>query len=507
MNYKYIFEHDEKSYTTHKIIFWLGLLAIMLLRNFYFGWAYFPYLDDYNQYGIFFNRAQNLDSIWENIVVYYDLIAHRPVVDLLDAYIFQRFWPNMQWLLLFFTMVHFAVVYLFYYILKNSGIGFGLIGIFILALFPGLFEAVYWISASSRIVLGMFFVLLSVFFALKKNIWAFAIINIISTGFYEQIIVFNLVFTLAILLLNSTADRKYYIVPVLSTFLIGIHYIFFLNDGRRGNNLISFFGLFGHWIRLTGSIFNTLIMVNFRTIRFGLMTGFSLINLSFFLVIAYVLFLYFHKKEHVYEDFGWLLKALFGVILIITPFAPFFIMDSTWLPPRTAFVSFFGIAIVADVLFNLAPILKKLVPLLIIPMFLVHVAELNNFQAISNDDQTVIQNFLALNIPNENYIIILNAPIISSSVTYPGNHRLENITSSNWAFQGGVNAATNMNNQFRNIHPVPQWRLIPQLDNPLFFGMDDQLNIFPLNYDNGQFFTVDTIEVFGENYDNMFRKR
>lgn len=498
MNYTF----KEKFFNKNQAIFWVGLLVIMVLRNFYFVWTYFPYLDDHNAYGIFFNRARNMGNVWENIIVYYNLLAHRPVVDLLDAYVFQWFWQNMQWLLLFFTLLHFGLVYIFYDILKKSNINFGITGILVLALFPGLFEAVYWISASTRIVLGMFFVLSSVFFALKKNIWSFAILNIISTGFYEQIIVFNLAFTLAILFINKFNKKIYYVIPIVSTFIIGVHYIFFLDAGRRGGNqLVSFNNLFSHWLSLFMSIVNTVLFVNMRIIRHGFFRGISFVNFSIIIVIAYIVFLYLYKQnKQKNDDKINIFKILFGIVFSIIPFLPFFIINSTWLPPRTTFISFFGIAIILDDL--LISHAKKLVPLLIIPMFFVYVAELDNFRMIYRDDKILIENFLALDISSYRNIIILDSPIISSPVTYPGNHRLENISSSNWAFQGGVNATSG--EQFRTILPVRQWNVIPIVENPIFLRIDNDLNIFVLKYIDGMFLKNDV--VFGLDYLGMFRR-
>ena len=147
-----------------EILFWVGLCVLMLLRVFYFGFDYFNYLDDNNTYGIFFRR--NAD-IWNDIVLWYGLYTFRPIAFFADAYITQWFWPRMELVLLFYTIMSFATLYLFREVLRKSGISFGVAGLIVLAFVPLNIEAVYWIGASTRFVPGMFFSILSGYMLIK----------------------------------------------------------------------------------------------------------------------------------------------------------------------------------------------------------------------------------------------------------------------------------------------------------------------------------------------------
>lgn len=529
----YNFSKDYRD-TRYVFIFWVGLLVIMLIRNFFFGFTYFRFLDDYNTYGVFFRRNSD---IFNDILLYYRNFRWRPFAALADAYITQWFWPAMQVVLLFYTLMHFFTVYFFHRVMVISKINFSLFGIIIISLTPILAEAVYWIGAATRLVPGMFLSILSVYFLLvhisydEKNIFKrkylllYILFNFASVGFYEQIVVFNLTFTLLIVFLNR--HRMYYNVkaiyftPIMATIVIFVYYLIMSigDDGTRVS-LVNLFSLFSHAIQTSGRIINLLVFTNYEISINGFFRGITLIFtlfgvLSLVFIIAFVGFLLFSSyrtylsfENESYEKF--LLRILIGIILTLMPFAPFFILQPQQLPPRTIYPSIFGIAILLDTLISIISNVKFLKQVkyiihsvLVIPFFLIYIAEVNNYRLLEKTDNIIIANFLEAfyesGYNDGDTIILFNTRLTFADVTGGGSpYRLENVTSSNWAMQGIANATSDMF-RFTSIQPVrdygtlhSQWIMYGRL-----FGIDEDLNIFQLNMYLNRLYVSNTSELFG----------
>ena len=495
------------------LAFWLGLLAVMLARTFFFGFSYFLYLDDYNTYGIFFRRNEN---IWQDIILFYGHYTWRPLAFFADAYITQWFFPRLEWVLLFYTFLHFFVVVLFYDILKKCELNFGALGILLISLSPILFESVYWIGASTRLLPAMFLSLLAVYFMIKKKYVLFGILSVLQSGFYEQMVVFHLVFSCAIILIMNK-NRKLMLIPFGASIFMALYYFIFdfLVDGRAAGRMqfIEISNILTHPLRVILAAFNTMLRTNFLINFHGIISGFMLLTtfITIFisvLVVIYSVFVFSNlKKESLsLEEFydNPLTKLLLGVVLTIAPLAPFFVLQGIWLPPRTIFASIFGLSILVDTVFSLFPKTFKAITsaLLIVPFFLVYIAEVNNFRLIEQTDTIIINNFLnTFEGDEDDFIVLLNTNYIISNVTFEGNHRLENISSSNWALLGGLNS-TSREHTFTNVMPVQNGSEIPDWDEIVFLGMDEYLNIFNLQLINNTFYADG--EVFGTLEENIF---
>ena len=495
------------------LIFWFGLLGVMLARTFFFGFSYFLYLDDYNTYGIFYRRNEN---ICQDIILFYGHYTWRPIAFFADAYITQWFFPNLQWVLLFYTLLHFFVILLFHSILKKCELNFGTLGILIIALSPILFESVYWIGASTRLLPAMFFSLLAIYCLLRKNYIVFGILSLIQAGFYEQMVVFHLVFSAGVILITNM-PKKLILIPLGSSFFMALYYFIFdfLSDGRAAGRMqfIEISSILTHPFRVVAAAFNTLFRTNFLIHFHGIIRGFMLLTTFIsivvsVLVVVYSVFVFLNlKKEKLsLEEFydNPLVKLLLGGVLIIAPLAPFFILDGIWLPPRTIFGSIFGLAIFADALFSLFPKTFKaaICAFFIVPSFLVYIAEVNNFRLIEEADTIIINNFLStFEGEEDDFIVLLNTSYIISDVTFAGNHRLENVVSSSWAILGGLNS-TSRDKTFRNVMPVQDGGIIPDWEEIIFLGMDDSLNIFNLQLINNTFYAEG--EAFGTLDENVF---
>jgi len=508
----------------------------MLTRAFYFGLTYFHFLDDYNTYGIFNRR--NAD-IWNDIILHYGHFTFRPIAFFADAYITQWFWGSMWLVLLFYTLMHFATVYIFYKVLQKSYINFSAFGIIIISLTPILFEAVYWIGASTRLVPGMFFSILSVFFLMrhveicesnystKRYLVYFFIFNFLSIGFYEQIVVFNLAFTLLLILLNFnrfTRGLTFAIfTPIFNTAFIGLFYVILAQYGRvatRGQT-IAFGDFFTHFSQVSSSIGNMLINVQHQININGFLRGLTLIQSPFGVAVvvltaifALVVFLALKRTYLVMEDSTYnmyIIRLLFGLILTIAPFAPFFMLQNAFLAPRTVYPAIFGIAIILDTLVTFissrSKYLQTLKPLaaaiFIVPFFIIYIAEINNFKLLEKIDVHIMDNFLEAfyesGADDQANILLFNTQYVYADITTDIPHRLENITSSDWALIGKANAASTTF-YFRRMVPVQHERTFPadlMINNYALFGVDEEFNVFKLQQQRESLYIYGSDEVFG----------
>ena len=526
---------DSNRNTKFNHFFWIGLLIIMLMRTFYFGITYFHFLDDYNTYGIFNRR--NYD-IFNEIILRYQLYTFRPIAFLSDAYITQWFWPNMWLVLLFYTLMHFVTVYLFYKCLKLVNINFGAFGIIIISLTPILFEAVYWIGASTRLVSGMFFSILSSYFLLhhltleeknyhsKRYLILYAIFNFISTGFYEQIIVFNFVFTCMIIFLIRykirTGFKLILSIPFLSTAFIGMFYLLLAPYGKvasRGALVSPSIEIFEHFRIVTRALNRLLVNVNYEISVKGFYRGMTLIEsplqwiaLIIVIVITIVIFLLLLTNrlnfEHTHQK-NYLLCITIGFILAISPFMPFYILQNSFMSPRTIYPAIFGMAIVLDTFLTMISstiklhILKAVISIiLIIPFFIIYIAEVNNFKLLEEVDTAVMSNFLEefenSAIDQKSTIILFNTQYTYADTTTK-SHRLENITSSDWALIGKANA-TSKDFYFREMKPIQNENLLLKkwaVNENGLFGIDEELNVYHLYLRGDTLFIKGTDVAFG----------
>ena len=497
-------------------VFWIGLAVIMLLRVFYFGFTYFNYLDDNNTYGIFYRR--NAD-IWNDIILWYGLYTFRPIAFFSDAFITQWFWPRMELVLLFYTVMSFVTLLLLKEVFKKSGMSFGVAGLIVCALVPLNIEAVYWIGASTRFVPGMFFSILSCYVLVrfldrdynrrKLMLFLYFLFNLTATGFYEQIIVFNFVFTLFIIALNFKKleyDRAVIIAaPFLSLIAISAYYIAFWNHGTRlaDRGVMISEGYISHFIGTVGSIGRLLTTHNFNMLQTGFFGFFNIeINIlqlaALAFALAFALLCGWRLFSEAPPDNIPVIKILAGVALAAAPFAPFFILENNFMAFRNVFPSIFGIAMVIDGVAEIVLRAKigriiagSLTAVVCLVFFLASVTEINNYRLIEIDDHIIAQNFLnefsETGFDDQGQIIVLNTRHRFTNTSREG---FENISSSDWAFLGKLNANSD-EFYFALVLPVVNEGGFPKEkleDEVLLLGMDRYMGIVRLNLSGRQLY-------------------
>jgi len=364
-------------------------------------------------------------------------------------------------------------------------------------------------------------------------LFCYIFFNFIAVGFYEQIVVFNFVFTLAIIFLNfdRITERVKLIVatPFLSTIAIGAFYLILAPFGKvadRGQ-LVSVSELPSHVINVTGRIFNLMINTQQDINISGFFRGLTLINtvgniltIVFVVVCTIIIFMGLMRRqldiEQSHFDERYITLLIIGMILAIAPFAPFYILQNSFMAPRTIYPAIFGIAIFFDTILRFVSsrfsvTIKAVVStVLIIPFFIIYIAEVNNYKLLEEVDQKIMANFLEVfaesGLDEEVTILLFNTLYTYADVTIAGGpHRLENITSSDWALIGMANAVST-EFYFRQMVPIQNERLVRTdwVDNENgLFGIDENLNIFRLRLVGNVLYIEEDSRSFGilEEYD------
>ena len=145
-------KNDEK-------LFFVMFFIAFVFKYLIYGFQYFPILDDYIQYG-----GYPLYDTPSHVLFYIGTISSRPLASLLDVFFWGKLWHTPHLMLILSGAFHLLSCVTFYKVAKENNVALSpLFAVFYL-FFPLGYEATYWVSASSRIVVGLFFCSLSLLF-------------------------------------------------------------------------------------------------------------------------------------------------------------------------------------------------------------------------------------------------------------------------------------------------------------------------------------------------------
>lgn len=181
-----------------------GVLFLLLAaRCCAFGFRYWPQLDDYIQY----HNYPTSSSFWllhQSV----GLLASRPLAGLADYFIWGRDFDNLIVGVLLICALYAAGVVLVKGLLERH-FHVGPVFPVVMALLPLGMEGTYWVSASSRVVVGLFFAALA---ALVFTRWLdtgklgwlclYLPLQLLPFGFYEQSGIFAVTLTVGLAILE-----------------------------------------------------------------------------------------------------------------------------------------------------------------------------------------------------------------------------------------------------------------------------------------------------------------
>lgn len=445
----------------------VGLLfAAVCLKYLLYGFTYYPLLDDFIQYGGY-PLYHDLGHVYCTI----GTISSRPLAAVLDPLLWGQFWNGMSFALAVITVLHALSGFLFGKVLDNCGIRLSPLFYLIYLLFPLGSEATYWVSASTRIVVGMFLVSLSLYCLTeycKRDklvlLILYGILNLASFGFYEPVLVFGFVATAYILYLNRKRLKRRYLavsVPVLSLVLMAGYYKLAAGIGAMGSRA-SGFSLSGLPERIAdflGQLFYILTVGTFNVVGKGCAEGFKLllnggvfscVCLLFMLTVAILLgaYSYYHDSKKTNK---WMFLG--GLVLFFAPLVPNLLVSDVWLTYRSVFVSLVGLALMLEPVFAFVFRNRMVKSVVIGALALVFIAanfnEYSTFRRVSQQDVQLVQTVVSaldeeVLAGEKRAVVILQQEPSTQQVSYYKDH-VKSVFGADWSLTGAVRA------QSRNI--------------------------------------------------------
>ncbi len=451
----------------------IAFMIALLFKVASAGFCYFPVLDDYIQYGGY-PLYENVSYVFLKI----GTIATRPFASLLDPTVWGAFYPD-----LFFVALIISV--LFFFGTKLIANAFERINIFvtpflyaILLLCPLGFEGTYWISASSRVCVGLFFMGLSSHFLIKiidtkKRAFfiPYAIFTLLSFGFYETVMIASAVFQFFIIITLIKDNKKrvlLLITPVILGILMLLYYKLFGSIGALGSraNAITFENLPHKVYEFFYQFFEILVKGGILTVLFGAKEGLLLMVSSVAGIIRLALAVlislacaHFGAKKEIRAPF--LLTLILGFALTFLPLAPNVLAETVWLTYRSVVVSFLGLVLISASI--LSKLLKnkyvKFISLFIIVFVFAcaNVNELDTYRRVNKTDNVLVSQICEQLEPEvlsgeKETVVVLKEEVITPQVSYYKDH-VQSVFGSDWALTGAVRAKCE-NIKIKMITPV-----------------------------------------------------
>ena len=336
------------------------LFALFFIRFTYYGLKYYPQLDDYLHY-----------SVYTPATITADFLTTRPLASILDIHLWGGFWGNMIVAVLLLSILYTLAIYILMRVFRQY-FSCGWLFLLTAALLPMSFEGLYWISASSRIIPGLFFAALAALMLqcfYERKHWVFPILftlfQLISFFFYEQILLLSIAITLVQSVLNARRLRWKALVGLLSFLNLAIYLIVISLLGSSARTQLANPFSAAYWTEklpsLLRQLYECFVSVNFFTLGKGFARGLRYLFrdgawLYLLGVLALcVLLLVFQLRrtegkfarrnaEAAFQKY----KPLVGMILLLAPLAVFFAISYNWFSLRNAVPSILGLAILVE---------------------------------------------------------------------------------------------------------------------------------------------------------------
>ena len=445
-------------------LFFLVFLAT-LLPYFLYGFRYFPILDDYIQYWGY-PAHENLSHIYFTI----GTISTRPLASLLDPAFWGKFWPVMGLALLLITALHCFSGLLFTKTLQRFSVSLSPLFLLIYLLFPLGMEGRYWISASTRLIPGLFFASVSLWFLSRflqekpsvKAFIPFALFQLIACGFYESVAIFSV--TAAVLLFflayYQNRNRFYWIVPAVSFCNLGLlftYYKVFADlglQGSRADSSIPLSALPEKVLEVVRQVLDAFTLLYESTIK-GSLAGVSLLFSKGFwgvlLLIATLVLCFvisrFSKCNKTISCITFLGFEIAGIVLFFAPLLPNALAEDVWITNRSIFVSIIGIALITEPFWSLFHKKHFRQALIFVIAFIFITANVNEYNVYkrANEldtkllDQIIFELEDAVVSGEKALVVYLPEEVLVSQNAFYKDH-VKSVFDSDWALTGALRA-------------------------------------------------------------------
>lgn len=347
------------------------VFALLLLRYCALGMTYYPQLDDYIQYHSYLT-SESFSDLARSV----GLLASRPLAGVTDYYLWGRMFDVM---ILGVALI--SLMYTAYVLCAARLLGryfrVGPIFLAVACFLPLGMEGLYWMSASTRIVVGLFFgVLAALAFAgwLDTGRWYFAALylplQLLPFGFYEQSAILSTTFVLGLALLECRKRKGRVLLGAWALVSMVLYFAFLKYMAGSGvygsrtelvppNTMYYWKVFFPEITRQVGSVF---LKGGFLTLVKGFVRGLPValarpLWLIALMLCCAALVLVLRRERPDRPDgaapLGPLWAILAGALLALAPVSLFFLLANPWFTVRGAAPSLLGLGLMADALSRL----------------------------------------------------------------------------------------------------------------------------------------------------------
>lgn len=396
-------------------LFLYFLFVLNILKFYAAGMKYFPLQDDFIQYWGYPRRS--ISYLFSTV----GFFNTRPFAGLLDIFFWSKFWNFFEISLLIISLLHFSSALIFAKALEKTGIKCGNIFIAVYLLTPAGFEAVYWLSASTRIVAGLFFASLAAYAASseKTGITEFFLLDLFAFGFYEQITAVCFVLCAWIGFYKKRADI--FTGNIAAAAVMGIYYAIMYDVGAlKGRAAVN--------IDMYTSLHEILKSLSVSSKLFSL--GCSPAINSAVIAVA-VIFLYNASGGNNIK------KLYIGALLFFCALIPHILSGSAHIPLRCIYPGVLGLAAAAEYIAE-----KINAGKIFLSLFTVFALSSNIYQAevFSDIGKFNIQVCMDTAVKDDIVYRTVRKKFDISVPEWYAEYMPENISQSGWAFTGAVRA-------------------------------------------------------------------
>ncbi|MBQ4517309.1 MAG: hypothetical protein II997_01835 [Clostridia bacterium] len=440
---------------------WLTVVA--LVPYLLYGFRYFPVLDDYIQYWGYPARG-DLGYVYTVI----GTLATRPMASLLDPLFWGQLWPCLTVALILITILHVLSLMLLHRVLQRYRVTLSPLFELLYLLLPLGMEGRFWLSASTRLVVGLFFATLSLDFLSRfteerkrfSSFALFALFQLIACGFYEAVAVFTAVAAtlLAIISYVKKRDKVLFAVPVTSFLSVGLLFVYYklctgissLSSRVSSDETISLFRNIGALFTQLGEVFAltyhrtvSSCIAGVKVLGEGGFWGFFV--LLCILVVA-LLFSCKRHRQHKRSRTEILLFEICGLLLFFAPLLPNLMVTEVWITNRSLFLPLIGLCLMAEPLFNLLCKKPQKIVLFLLT-FLCLTAAVNEYdvyrrvhlQDIKLLDAVISQMTPEAKEGTQNVTVVLSKEVTTPQSAFYKDH-VKSVFDSDWALTGAIRA-------------------------------------------------------------------
>ncbi len=438
----------------------VGAILPYLLHRF----LYMPVLDDYIQYGCY-----PLYSRLSYVFLTIGTLATRPFASLLDPVFWGLFWSIPGLALLLITALHLLSAWFFYKTLRL--VRFSLSSLFfIIYLFAPLgMEGRFWLSAATRLVVGLFFSALSLWFLAifltekpsRRFLFFFALAQLASYGFYESVTIFSALCALLLCGFKAmTIPKKKLALPPLITIInlliILFYYFAFKNLGVMSSrmNCISLSAFLPNCLEVLRQVWSALLRsAPLKQSFFGTKLLFSegLWGIILFAALCWVSFAlsrhFVDEKRKAKNHFFCLLGC--GILLFFAPLLPHALTKTVWVTNRSLFVPMIGFALILEAFFRLfhkKHLQKIIIFAVLIVCLTANVNEYDTYLRVGKLDNALLEQIITtldddVLTGDKALQVVLKTPVHVPQNAYYKDH-VASVFSSGWALTGALRAKT-----------------------------------------------------------------